>query len=279
MKDLTLSQQYALLALDGQESIHPSVAKSAVLRAVSAARVLETELGKADADSFSEFSAELQKAVQMAKAGYKVGILDADITGPSIPKMFGAHGQLVGDEKGMYPYETKEGIKIVSINLLMEDEEAPVVWRGPVIAGAVKQFWNEAVWGDVDYLFVDMPPGTGDVPLTVFQSLPVDGIVIVTSPQELVQMIVKKAFHMANMMHIPVLGLVENFSYLKCPDCGKKIALFGESNIDEVAAKEGTRVLGKLPLDPAYAKAADAGAFYEMENPYLDAAVDALKTI
>ena len=218
-------------------------------------------------------------AVQMAKPGYKVGILDADITGPSIPKMFGAHGQLVGDEKGMYPYETKEGIKIVSINLLMEDEEAPVVWRGPVIAGAVKQFWNEAVWGDVDYLFVDMPPGTGDVPLTVFQSLPVDGIVIVTSPQELVQMIVKKAFHMANMMHIPVLGLVENFSYLKCPDCGKKIALFGESNIDEVAAKEGTRVLGKLPLDPAYAKAADAGAFYEMENPYLDAAVDALKTI
>lgn len=218
-------------------------------------------------------------AVQMAKAGYKVGILDADITGPSIPKMFGAHGQLVGDEKGMYPYETKEEIKIVSINLLMEDEEAPVVWRGPVIAGAVKQFWNEAVWGDVDYLFVDMPPGTGDVPLTVFQSLPVDGIVIVTSPQELVQMIVKKAFHMANMMHIPVLGLVENFSYLKCPDCGKKIALFGESNIDEVAAKEGTRVLGKLPLDPAYAKAADAGAFYEMENPYLDAAVDALKTI
>ena len=218
-------------------------------------------------------------AVQMAKAGYKVGILDADITGPSIPKMFGAHGQLVGDEKGMYPYETKEGIKIVSINLLMEDEEAPVVWRGPVIAGAVKQFWNEAVWGDVDYLFVDMPPGTGDVPLTVFQSLPVDGIVIVTSPQELVQMIVKKAFHMANMMHIPVLGLVENFSYLKCPDCGKKIALFGESNIDEVAAKEGTRVLGKLSLDPAYAKAADAGAFYEMENPYLDAAVDALKTI
>lgn len=218
-------------------------------------------------------------AVQMAKAGYKVGILDADITGPSIPKMFGAHGQLVGDEKGMYPYETKEGIKIVSINLLMEDEEAPVVWRGPVIAGAVKQFWNEAVWGDVDYLFVDMPPGTGDVPLTVFQSLPVDGIVIVTSPQELVQMIVKKAFHMANMMHIPVLGLVENFSYLKCPDCGKRIALFGESNIDEVAAKEGTRVLGKLPLDPAYAKAADAGAFYEMENPYLDAAVDELKTI
>lgn len=218
-------------------------------------------------------------AVKMAKAGYKVGILDADITGPSIPKMFGAHGQVVGDDKGMYPYETKEGIKIISINLLMEDEEAPVVWRGPVIAGAVKQFWNETVWGDVDYLFVDMPPGTGDVPLTVFQSLPVDGIVIVTSPQELVQMIVKKAFNMANMMHIPVLGVVENFSYLKCPDCGKQIKLFGESHIDEVAAGLGTKVLGKLPLDPEYAQHADAGEFYQMENSYLDDAVDVLKII
>ena len=218
-------------------------------------------------------------AAQMAKAGYKVGILDADITGPSIPKMFGAHGQLVGDEKGMYPYETPEGIKIVSINLLMEDEEAPVVWRGPVIAGAVKQFWNETVWGDVDYLFVDMPPGTGDVPLTVFQSLPVDGIVIVTSPQELVQMIVKKAFNMANMMHIPVFGVVENFSYLKCPDCGKHISLFGESHIDEAAASLGTKVLGKLPLDPAFAQKADAGEFYQMENNYLDEAVNVLKNI
>ena len=218
-------------------------------------------------------------AVLMAKAGYKVGILDADITGPSIPKMFGAHGQIVGDEKGMYPFVTQEGIKIVSINLMMEDEEAPVVWRGPVIAGAVKQFWNEVVWGEIDYLFVDMTPGTGDVPLTVFQSLPVNGIVIVTSPQELVQMIVKKAFHMADMMHIPVLGVVENFSYLKCPDCGKKIALFGESKIDEVAASAGTKVLGKLPLDPAYAKAADEGKFYEIDNKDLDAAVSALKAI
>lgn len=218
-------------------------------------------------------------AAQMAKAGYTVGILDADITGPSIPKMFGAHGQLVGDEKGMYPYETPDGIKIVSINLLMEDEEAPVVWRGPVIAGAVKQFWNETVWGDVDYLFVDMPPGTGDVPLTVFQSLPVDGIVIVTSPQELVQMIVKKAFNMANMMHIPVLGVVENFSYLKCPDCGKHISLFGESHIDEAATSLGTKVLGKLPLDPAFAQKADAGEFYQMENNYLDEAVNVLKNI
>lgn len=218
-------------------------------------------------------------AVQMAKAGYKVGIMDADITGPSIPKMFGAHGQIVGDEKGMYPYETPEGIKIISINLLMDDEESPVVWRGPVIAGAVKQFWNETVWGDIDYLFVDMPPGTGDVPLTVFQSLPVNGIVIVTSPQELVQMIVKKAYNMANMMHIPVLGVVENFSYLKCPDCGKEIKLFGESHIDETAAELGTKVLGKLPLDPAYAKGADAGAFYQMENDYLNEAVEVLKAI
>ena len=200
-------------------------------------------------------------AVAMAKAGYKVGILDADITGPSIPKMFGVNGQVVGDERGMIPLETEEGIKIMSINLLMEDEEAPVIWRGPVIAGVVKQFWNETVWGEVDYLFVDMPPGTGDVPLTVFQSLPVDGIVIVTSPQELVQMIVKKAYNMANMMKIPVLGVVENFSYLKCPDCGKEIKLFGESNIDQTAEEMGLPVLGKLPLDPAYAKAADEGAF------------------
>ena len=218
-------------------------------------------------------------AVQMAKAGYKVGILDADITGPSIPKMFGAHGQLVGDEKGMYPYETKEGIKIVSINLLMEDEEAPVVWRGPVIAGAVKQFWNETVWGDIDYLFVDMPPGTGDVPLTVFQSLPVEGIIIVTSPQELVQMIVKKAYNMAGMMNVPVLGIVENYSYLKCPDCGKEISLFGESHIDEIAADLDLSVLGKLPLDPAYAKAADAGQFYTMDNPYIAKAIEALEQI
>ena len=218
-------------------------------------------------------------AVQMAKAGYKVGILDADITGPSIPKMFGAHGQIVGDEKGMYPFETEGGIKIISINLLMDDEEAPVVWRGPVIAGAVKQFWNETVWGDIDYLFVDMPPGTGDVPLTVFQSLPVDGIVVVTSPQELVQMIVRKAFNMANMMDIPVLGVVENFSYLKCPDCGKEIELFGESHIDEVAAETGTKVLGKLPLNPEYAKMADAGKFFELENPYLDKAVEVLKQL
>ncbi len=218
-------------------------------------------------------------ACLMAKAGYKVGILDADITGPSIPKMFGLKGQVIGDERGMIPLETKEGIKVMSINLLMEDEEAPVVWRGPVIAGAVKQFWNETCWGEIDYLFVDMPPGTGDVPLTVFQSLPVNGIVIVTSPQELVQMIVKKAYNMANMMHIPVLGVVENFSFLKCPDCGKEIKMFGESHIEDVSANLGLRLLGKMPLDPSYAEAADNGEFYQIENPYLEVAKEVLEKI
>ena len=182
-------------------------------------------------------------------------------------------------DDGMVPMETENGIKIMSINLLLDDEEAPVIWRGPVIACVVKQFWNETVWGDVDYLFVDMPPGTGDVPLTVFQSLPVDGIVIVTSPQELVQMIVKKAYNMAEMMHVPVLGLVENFSYLKCPDCGKEIKLFGESHIDDVAKELGIPVFGKLPLDPAFAEQADKGAFATMENAYLDAGVEKLKTL
>ena len=177
-------------------------------------------------------------ACAMNKAGYKVGIMDADITGPSIPKMFGVHGQVYGTEDGMVPMAAENGIKIMSVNLLLDNEEDPVIWRGPVIAGVVKQFWNETVWGDIDYLFVDMPPGTGDVPLTVFQSLPVDGIVIVTSPQELVQMIVKKAYNMADMMHIPVLGVVENFSYLECPDCGKKINVFGQSHVDDVE-KEG----------------------------------------
>ena len=216
-------------------------------------------------------------AVQMAKAGYKVGVLDADITGPSIPKMFGLHEQIVGDDRGMIPAETKEGIKVMSINLLMYDEEAPVIWRGPVIAGVVKQFWNETVWGEIDYLFVDMPPGTGDVPLTVFQSLPVNGIVIVTSPQELVQMIVKKAVNMADMMDIPVLGVVENYSYLQCPDCHKEIKLFGESHIEEAAAAMGTQVLGKLPLNPEFAQLVDAGKSYDIENPHLVKAVEVIK--
>ena len=191
-------------------------------------------------------------ASMMAKAGYKVGILDADITGPSIPKMFGIHGPAVGDENGTYPIVAEDGTKIMSINLLLEDEEAPVVWRGPVIAGAVKQFWTDVQWEDVDYLFVDMPPGTGDVPLTVFQSLPVDGIVIVTSPQELVQMIVKKAYNMAEMMNIPVLGVVENYSYVKCPNCDEEIHIYGDSHIEEVAGDLNINLLGKMPMDQKF---------------------------
>ncbi len=218
-------------------------------------------------------------ASAMNKAGYKVGILDADITGPSIPKMFGVHGQVYGTEEGMVPMVAEDGTKIISVNLLLDNEEQPVIWRGPVIAGVVKQFWNETVWGDVDYLFVDMPPGTGDVPLTVFQSLPVDGVIIVTSPQELVQMIVKKAYNMAQMMKIPVLGLVENFSYLKCPDCGKEIKLFGESHIEEAACDLEVPILGRMPLDPAFAETADAGKFFTMENPYLDSAVEVLEKL
>ena len=216
-------------------------------------------------------------ASAMRKAGYEVGIMDADITGPSIPKMFGVHGPTYGTDDAMYAMPAEDGTKIMSINLLMDDEEAPVIWRGPVIGGAVKQFWTDVIWGDLDYLFVDMPPGTGDVPLTVFQSLPVDGIIIVTSPQELVQLIVKKAYHMAQMMNIPVLGIVENFSFLKCPDCGKEIRIFGESHVDEVAAQLSLPVLGKLPLDPKFAEAADEGTFYETDNPYLKDAVEALK--
>ncbi|SFQ34905.1 Chromosome partitioning ATPase, Mrp family, contains Fe-S cluster [Lachnospiraceae bacterium XBB1006] len=218
-------------------------------------------------------------ASQMNKLGYTVGVLDADITGPSIPKMFGVKGPAVGSEMGIIPVEAKDGTKIMSLNLLVDDEEAPVIWRGPILAGTVKQFYSDVVWGDIDYLFVDMPPGTGDVPLTVFQSLPVDGIVIVTSPQELVQMIVKKAVNMANMMDVPILGVVENYSYLKCPDCGKQIPIFGESKIDEVAKENGMKVLGKLPLDPSFAEKADAGVFYDIENPYLETAYEVLKNL
>ncbi|MEG1596107.1 MAG: Mrp/NBP35 family ATP-binding protein [Lachnospiraceae bacterium] len=218
-------------------------------------------------------------ACAMKKRGYEVGILDADITGPSIPKMFGVHGPAVGDELGIQPIVAEDGTKIMSLNLLVEDEEAPVIWRGPILAGTVKQFWTEVVWGDIDYLFVDMPPGTGDVPLTVFQSLPIDGIVIVTSPQELVQMIVKKAYNMAGMMDIPVLGIVENYSYLKCPDCGKEIKVFGDSHIEEVAGELGMKILGKLPIEPAFAAKADEGKFYEVENTYLEEAYNVLSKL
>ena len=205
-------------------------------------------------------------ACAMNKAGYKVGIMDADITGPSIPKMFGVHGQVYGTEDGMVPMAAENGIKIMSVNLLLDNEEDPVIWRGPVIAGVVKQFWNETVWGDLDYLFVDMPPGTGDVPLTVFQSLPVDGVVIVSSPQDLVRMIVMKAYKMAQMMSVPVLGIVENYSYLVCPDCGKKLSIFGESHIDEIAAEIGVPVLGKMPIHPEFAELVDEGRFAEVDN-------------
>ena len=205
-------------------------------------------------------------ACAMNKAGYKVGIMDADITGPSIPKMFGVHGQVYGTEDGMVPMAAENGIKIMSVNLLLDNEEDPVIWRGPVIAGTVKQFWTDVIWGDLDYLFVDMPPGTGDVPLTVFQSLPVDGVVIVSSPQDLVRMIVMKAYKMAQMMSVPVLGIVENYSYLVCPDCGKKLSIFGESHIDEIAAEIGVSVLGKMPIHPEFAELVDEGRFAEVDN-------------
>lgn len=210
-------------------------------------------------------------ARMMREKGYTVGILDADITGPSIPKMYGVHDKAAGAEDAIFPCVAKDETKIMSVNLLLEDESAPVIWRGPIIASVVKQFWTDVIWGDIDYLFVDMPPGTGDVPLTVFQSLPVDGVVIVTSPQDLVQMIVKKAAGMAEQMNIPVLGIVENYSYVKCPDCGKEIKIFGESHIDEVAAGMGVPVLGKMPIDPEIAAKVEAEKFYEAENPYLDA--------
>ena len=198
-------------------------------------------------------------AVAMNKEGKRVAVLDADITGPSAPTAFGVNECQGASEEGLYPALTQTGIQVMSINLLLDNPDDPVVWRGPVLAGAVKQFWTDVIWEDVDYMFVDMPPGTGDVPLTVFQSLPVDGIVIVTSPQDLVSMIVAKAVKMANMMHVPVLGFVENYSYLQCPDCGKKIKVFGESHLDEIAAQFGLPVLARLPIDPKVAEAYDAG--------------------
>ena len=216
-------------------------------------------------------------ATSLRRRDCSVGILDADITGPSIPKCFGLKGRAMADENGLYPRETKSGIKVMSINLLLEEETAPVVWRGPVIAGAIKQFWTDVVWGDVDYMFVDMPPGTGDVPLTVFQSLPVDGIVIVTSPQELVGMIVSKAVEMAKLMNVPVLGLIENMSYFKCPDCGKEIKVFGESHLEEVAAKYALPILGRLPIEPTLASACDRGIIELSNGDWLEGAADAIE--
>ena len=216
-------------------------------------------------------------AISMARKGYSVGILDADVTGPSIPKAFGLHDEVNGDGEGnMIPPQSCTGIQIMSANLLLDDETAPVVWRGSLIASTVRQFWKDTVW-NCDYLFIDCPPGTGDVPLTVFQSIPVDGIVIVSSPQELVSMIVKKAANMADMMNIPVLGLVENMSYVKCPDCGKEIKIFGESHIEEIAKQFNYDLLAKLPIDPEIASYVDKGWIETIKTNYLEAAADMIE--
>ena len=216
-------------------------------------------------------------AVGMSRRGKRVGVLDADITGPSAPTAFGVNECQGATQDGLYPALTTGGIQVMSINLLLDNATDPVVWRGPVIAGAVKQFWTDVIWEDVDYMFVDMPPGTGDVPLTVFQSLPVDGIVIVTSPQDLVSMIVSKAVKMANMMKIPVLGFVENYSYLECPDCGKKIEVFGKSKLDEVAASFDLPVLARLPIDPKVAECYDSGKMETVSTELVDAVLDAVE--
>ena len=209
-------------------------------------------------------------AVAMNKKGFKTAIMDADITGPSIPKMFGIGKFNVGDETGLLPATTAKGTKVMSLNLLVENETDPVVWRGPVIAGIVKQFWSDVNWSDVDFMFVDMPPGTGDVPLTVFQSLPVDGIIVVSTPQDLVEMIVEKAINMANMMNVPVLGIVENMSYMKCPHCGEAINIFGDSKIESYAASNGIDILGRIPLDPDIAGLCDNGKIEEISEDYLE---------
>ena len=209
-------------------------------------------------------------AAAMAKRGYKVGIMDADITGPSIPTAFGLTERAVGDGESIFPEVTAGGIEVISLNLLLENKGDPVVWRGSLLSGVVKQFWTDVRWGQLDYLFIDMPPGTGDVPLTVFQSIPVDGIVVVTSPQDLVSMIVTKAVHMAQMMSIPVLGLIENYSYFQCPDCGAKHAIFGKSHLEQEAMQLGLPLLAQLPIDPAVATAIDAGQAENLPVNYLE---------
>ena len=215
-------------------------------------------------------------AVSVRRAGHTVGILDADITGPSVPKMFGVTARAEADDQAIYPVRSKLGTDLMSVNLLLENPSDPVIWRGPVIAGAVKQFWTDVVWGDDEFLFVDMPPGTGDVPLTVFQSIPVDGILIVTTPQELVSMIVEKAVKMAETMNIPILGIVENMSYAVCPDCGKEIPIFGESRLPEIAAAHGLPVLGRIPMNPKLAAACDKGMVELFEGDWLEPAVRAI---
>ena len=216
-------------------------------------------------------------AVLTKRNSHSAAILDADITGPSIPKMFGIHDKAMGTEDGILPVESRTGVKMMSVNLLLENDTDPVIWRGALIAGTVKQFWTDVMWGDVDYMFVDMPPGTGDVPLTVFQSLPVNGIIIVTSPQELVGMIVEKAAKMAKMMNIPVLGLVENMSWIACPDCGKKLFPFGESQTAKVALEEGIPLLAQLPIDPTIAKECDTGVIELFNEDWMDPVIDAVE--
>ena len=218
-------------------------------------------------------------AVAMQRKGYQTAVLDADITGPSIPKAFGLKQKAMGDNNGIYPVKTNTGIEVMSVNLLLPDETDPVVWRGPVIANTVKQFWTDVIWNDVDYMFVDMPPGTGDVPLTVFQSLPVDGIIVVTSPQELVSMIVGKAVKMAEMMDISVLGIVENMSYFECPDCKGRHSVFGESHIDEVAAKYGIENIAKMPINPKLSAGCDKGLIELYDGDWLDGMTDMLEKL
>ena len=218
-------------------------------------------------------------ACAMRRRGHQTAILDADITGPSVPRMFGAAQKAEGCEEGILPVETQTGIRLLSINNLLENDTDPVVWRGSLISGTVRQFWSDVVWGEVDYMFVDMPPGTGDVPLTVFQSLPVDGILIVTSPQELVSMIVQKAMKMAAMMDIPVLGLVENMSWMACPDCGRKLYPFGQGKTEAVAAEYGIPVLARLPIDPAVADACDNGKIEALPVDWMNEAADVCETI
>lgn len=216
-------------------------------------------------------------AVTMSRRAYRTAILDADVTGPSIPKVFGINQKATGSDLGIFPAKSKTGIEIMSINLLLEKDTDPVVWRGPIIAGTVKQFWTDVIWGDIDYMFIDLPPGTGDVPLTVFQSIPVDGIIIVTSPQELVAMIVAKAVKMAQMMNIPIIGIVENMAYFKCPDCTKEYQLFGNSHVEQIAKKYGLQVLAKLPLDPLFATACDQGTIELFAGDWLDKLADTLE--
>lgn len=216
-------------------------------------------------------------AVQTKRKGYRVGVLDADVTGPSIPKMFGISKRVKGSELGVYPERTSGDIKIMSANLLLEKEDLPVIWRGPIVSDLVRQFWSDVIWGKIDYLFLDMPPGTGDVPLTVFQAIPLDGVIIVTSPQDLVHLIVRKSYNMAKTMEIPVLGVVENMSYIMCPDCGKEIKMFGDSRIEKIASELGIKMLGTIPVDPVVAELCDRGEVEEIKEDFLSEAVSFLE--